>query len=272
MGRALVSRRRRRPAARALDLRDAEATWSALAREALDGDVEATRRLFDALAPVVRRVCHGVLGYRHLDLEDTIQESLVDVLRALPQYRSEGHLVHYVTKIAIRRAILTRREARRARPLQGLGSAQAATRSSRPVGPVAEQARMVSEVIARSARYRAEDADPAGGRGFLVDEVAAITSVPDQHREGRAAAGEERAPPHRRRARSRELMKAGDIPRIDPSRGSGDLAPAERVELETISRHAPPVHLHLTLATRFQRGAGGASARSSHPPGCREAR
>jgi RNA polymerase sigma factor (sigma-70 family) len=167
------------PQARALDLRDTEATWAALAHEALGGDVEATRRLFDAIAPVVRRVCHGVLGHRHLDLEDTVQECLVDVLRALPQYRFEGHLVHYVTKIAIRRAILTRRRGvRRLRSLRVLEVLQGSD-AVEPAGrSAAEQARMVSEVIARVSQVQGEALILRVVLGFSVDEIASITSVP----------------------------------------------------------------------------------------------
>jgi RNA polymerase sigma-70 factor (ECF subfamily) len=163
----------------ALDLRAAESSWAALALEARAGDAEATRALFEAIAPVVRRVCRGVLGNRHIDLEDAVQECLVDVLRALPQYRSEGHLVHYVTKIAIRRAILTRRRgARRLRSLRVLEVLQGSDAVEPSSGSAAEQSRVVSEVIGRVSDVQGETLVLRVLLGFSIEEVAAIMSVP----------------------------------------------------------------------------------------------
>ena len=85
------------------------AQLDALAREALAQDPEAVRRFLLAIAPVIWRACRGVMGARHTDLEDTIQECFVDVTRGLPSYRFEGSLVGFVTKIAVRRALAHRR-------------------------------------------------------------------------------------------------------------------------------------------------------------------
>src|SRR5689334_21498387 len=81
----------------------------ALAREALGRDPEAVRRFLLAIAPLIGRACRGVTGARHTDLEDTIQECFVDVMRGLPSYRFEGSLLGFATKIAIRRALVSRR-------------------------------------------------------------------------------------------------------------------------------------------------------------------
>ena len=82
------------------------------ARAALTGDAAALRDLLRAIAPIVRRVCRGVMGHASPDLEDTIQDCLIDVARALHQFRFEGTVSHYVTKIAMRRAIAARQRAR----------------------------------------------------------------------------------------------------------------------------------------------------------------
>ena len=81
----------------------------ALARQALAHDPEAVRRFLLAIAPAIWRACRGVMGSRHTDLEDTIQECFVDVMRGLPSYRFEGSLLGFVAKIAVRRALLSRR-------------------------------------------------------------------------------------------------------------------------------------------------------------------
>jgi RNA polymerase sigma-70 factor (ECF subfamily) len=82
------------------------------ARAALDGDPTALRSFLAAVAPIVRRVCRGVMGRDNPELEDAIQDCLIDVARALSQFRSEGKASHYVTKIAMRRAIACRQRAR----------------------------------------------------------------------------------------------------------------------------------------------------------------
>jgi RNA polymerase sigma-70 factor (ECF subfamily) len=52
------------------------------------------------------------MGRHHPDLEDAIQDCLVDVVRALPQFRFESDVAHYVTKISLRRSIAARQRAR----------------------------------------------------------------------------------------------------------------------------------------------------------------
>jgi RNA polymerase sigma factor (sigma-70 family) len=83
-----------------------------LVREVLRGNPFATRHLLQAIAPSVRSICRGVMGREHPEVEDAIQDCLVDVVRALPQFRFEADVSHYVTKIAMRRAIAVRQRAR----------------------------------------------------------------------------------------------------------------------------------------------------------------
>jgi RNA polymerase sigma factor (sigma-70 family) len=83
-----------------------------LARGALRGDPLALRQFLKAIAPMVRGVCRGVMGRENPELEDTIQDCLIDVVRALPQFRFEADVSHYITKITMRRAIAARQRAR----------------------------------------------------------------------------------------------------------------------------------------------------------------
>jgi RNA polymerase sigma-70 factor (ECF subfamily) len=83
-----------------------------LAREALRADPFALRQFLKAIAPMVRSVCRGVMGRENPELEDTIQDCLIDVVRALPQFRFEADVSHYVTRITMRRAIAARQRAR----------------------------------------------------------------------------------------------------------------------------------------------------------------
>jgi RNA polymerase sigma factor (sigma-70 family) len=79
-----------------------------LARTALLGDAVAVRQFLGAITPLVCSLCRGVMGRHHPDLEDAIQDCLVDVVRALPQFRFDSDATHYVTKITLRRAIAAR--------------------------------------------------------------------------------------------------------------------------------------------------------------------
>jgi RNA polymerase sigma-70 factor, ECF subfamily len=83
-----------------------------LARSAMQGAPFALRQFLGAIAPLVRSVCRGVMGRENLELEDTIQDCLIDVVRALPQFRFEADVSHYATKITMRRAIASRQRAR----------------------------------------------------------------------------------------------------------------------------------------------------------------
>jgi RNA polymerase sigma-70 factor, ECF subfamily len=83
-----------------------------LARAAQRGDPLSVHEFLGAVTPLVFTVCRSVLGREHPDLEDAIQDSLVDVTRGLPGFRFESEVRHYVTKIALRRAIAARAQAR----------------------------------------------------------------------------------------------------------------------------------------------------------------
>jgi len=83
-----------------------------LARTALLGDPLLVRQFLGAITPLVCTVCRGVLGRQHPDLEDAIQDCLVEVVRALPQFRFECDAKHYVTKVVLRKAISARQRAR----------------------------------------------------------------------------------------------------------------------------------------------------------------
>ena len=76
------------------------AVWDAKA-----GHANGVQRFLVAIAPWVRRTCRGVLGAGHPDLDDTIQECLFAAVRALRNYRFDGDIRHYVTKITLRLAI-----------------------------------------------------------------------------------------------------------------------------------------------------------------------
>jgi RNA polymerase sigma factor (sigma-70 family) len=150
----------------------------ALAREALGRDPEALRRFLRVVAPAIGRACRGVMGTRHTDLEDAIQESFVDVTRGLPYYRFEGNLLGFVTKIAVRRALTSRRRsAARGHHLQLLDD----LRDELPLADATvgelERAEVMRDLIRRVRPIQAETLVMRVVLGFTVDEIALATEV-----------------------------------------------------------------------------------------------
>ena len=146
------------------------------ARAALGGDPAALREFLRAVAPLVRRVCRGVMGRDNPELEDAIQDCLIDVARSLPQFRFEGSAAHYVTKIVLRRAIATRDRAReRAKQHAALDA------SSAPVASVDPTPAAHAELV----RNLLDDLNEAQAKALLmrimlghsIDEIARMTGV-----------------------------------------------------------------------------------------------
>jgi RNA polymerase sigma-70 factor (ECF subfamily) len=150
----------------------------ALARQALGRDPEAVRRFLAAIAPAIGRGCRGVMGARHTDLEDTIQECFVDVMRGLPSYRFEGSLLGFVTKIAVRRALVSRRRSvARVRHLQLLDDLHDELPvADANVGEI-ERAEVMRDLIRRVRPIQAETLVMRVVLGFTVEEIAAATEV-----------------------------------------------------------------------------------------------
>ncbi len=137
-----------------------EGPLTVLARAALSNEPEDVRRFLDAIAPTVRRTCRGVMGPSHPDLEDTIQESLMDLVRALPQFRFEADVSRYAAKIALRVAIAERKKDRaRLEGLRLLHQSHASRPPSLdPAGVVAEVecSWLTSLVVRKLKRSQAE--------------------------------------------------------------------------------------------------------------------
>lgn len=146
------------------------------ARTALRGDPFAVRQFLRAIAPLVRSVCRGVMGRDNPEIEDAIQDCLVDIMRALPQFRFEADVSHYVTKITLRRAIASRERARaRSRLRVAMDShISSVTRFDDAMAARADLVRGLlddlNEEQATALRLRLM-------LGHSVDEIASITGV-----------------------------------------------------------------------------------------------
>jgi len=161
---------------------DGHGPLTALAREALGNDPEKVRKFLDAIAPTVRRTCRGVLGRSHPDLEDAVQESLMDLVRALPQYRFEADVSRYAAKIALRVAIAERRKGRaREQSLHLLEhNHESRIPSLDPSGVVAdvECSWLVSLIVRKLRKSQTEAVLLRFFLGCSVEEIASVTGVP----------------------------------------------------------------------------------------------
>lgn len=151
---------------------------TALALAARTRDPAAMRTFLEAIAPSVRNVCRGVMGASHVDLEDTVQECLIDILRALPKYRVEGVVTHYTNRIALRASIAARQRGRSRE--QRLRALSEQTTSSGFSGSDNSMTNLwlVRDVIDELSSVQAETVLMRMVLGCSVEEIAAATQVP----------------------------------------------------------------------------------------------
>ncbi len=132
-------------------------------------------RLVESLLPVVRRTCGGVLGERHPELEDALQDCLLEILRALPNYRFQGDFLHYANKISLRVSLLCKRRTRERKhrfdPLAVVEEAIAPPPSEHDRG------RQLRRVLRRLPPAQAEALALHFVEGFSVEEAAKLTQV-----------------------------------------------------------------------------------------------
>lgn len=143
------------------------------------GDERATRQLLESIAPWVRRTCTAVMGPGHPDLEDTLQECLCAILKALPSYRSEGNPRHYVAKIAMRIAIANRRSsAARWKRHASFVEAQAVEQPAAGADEWSiKEVELVRRILDHLTDIQGEALFLRIVLGFSVEEIAAMTGV-----------------------------------------------------------------------------------------------
>jgi len=146
------------------------------ARQALDGDRAALRDFLGAVAPIVRRICRGVMSRDNPELEDAIQDCLIDIARSLPQFRFEGNAAHYVTKIALRRAISSRDRAR-ARAKQHAALEASQVPGGNVEGTPGAQVELVRRLLDDLNEAQAQALILRTMLGYSIEEIAETTGV-----------------------------------------------------------------------------------------------
>ena len=100
-------------AVRAVGLPSHEERGNELATLAASGDLAATQEFLAYVWPTMTRVASGVLGARHAELDDAVQQSMIALVRALPAFRGECHPAGYASRITLRVALRVRRNFKR---------------------------------------------------------------------------------------------------------------------------------------------------------------
>jgi RNA polymerase sigma-70 factor (ECF subfamily) len=161
----------------------AQVNLTLLTRAAIAGDAVATRRLLQHISPYVLRVVRAVLGARHGDTEDVVQDVLVSFLRALPAFRGESAVTTFVSSIAFRRALETKRRSRDVtrwlNEFQDLAQASA----SGPSAPSEEalnnlRRELLTQLLTELPKPQAEALVLRVVSGFSIEQIAEATACP----------------------------------------------------------------------------------------------
>lgn len=148
-------------------------------RAAQEGDRDAIRKFLEVVAPSVRRTCRSVLGDTHADVEDSIQESLLAAVKALPKYRFDSDVRRYVTTIALRLAINTRRRgiARLHRHNQMDEHRHEGSPAGIPGDALLDGFGLVRRILDDLSAVQSETMFMRVILGFTIDEIAVIKGV-----------------------------------------------------------------------------------------------
>jgi RNA polymerase sigma-70 factor (ECF subfamily) len=154
-----------------------------LATLAARGDARAIRTFVALIGPHLLRVVRRVLGSRHPDVDDVVQEAVFAVMRALPKFRGECTVLHFVYRLGVLTATgARRRDAAQKRPQ--VRDEQDLDQMAR-VLPTADNA-VIARISAEAVRELLTTLPPAQAEalalqavlGYTLEEIAQTTGVP----------------------------------------------------------------------------------------------
>jgi RNA polymerase sigma-70 factor (ECF subfamily) len=151
-----------------------------VARKARDGDVDAQRRLLEAVAPALLPPLRMILGPRHPEIEDVMQEALVGLLRGLASFRGESSVLHFARRVAIKRAIeVCRRQRTTARKLEHVRQLDVpAPPTPRETIVANRQRQHLRDLLEELPGAQADALAMRAVLGYSLDEIAEATGVP----------------------------------------------------------------------------------------------
>jgi RNA polymerase sigma-70 factor (ECF subfamily) len=153
-----------------------------LARAAASGDVVATRKLLEAVAPKMMRVVQIVMGPGHPDVDDVMQQSLIALVQAMPAFRGECAPSSYASRIAVRTAVAAKKRfrARESKRDHGVDADRLASGRATPSEEVGAQRRkqIVRDLLAEIPDEQADSMALRFVLGWSLEEVARATGAP----------------------------------------------------------------------------------------------
>lgn len=153
-----------------------------LAQLAAQGNTAATGTLLKALAPQMIRTVHALMGSTHADADDVVQQAMIALVQALPQFRGECSPAHYASRIVARMVVATKRRAKHRSDQRDdevdVDAVQSDHRSQGEHVDAERRRAMVRELMTTLPEEQAETFAMRVGLGFSLPEVAAATQVP----------------------------------------------------------------------------------------------
>ena len=148
-----------------------------LTRAVLAGDAIATGTFLANVLPAMLKVVRRVLGNKHPDVEDVLQEAAVGLLRALPGFRQGCTVVHFACRIAVLTSLAARRRKRVEASLHGAEQDavdQAAVYGLGPAQALASSRRraLLRELLDSLSYVQAEALVLHCVLGHTIDEIA----------------------------------------------------------------------------------------------------
>jgi RNA polymerase sigma-70 factor (ECF subfamily) len=154
----------------------------AFADAAARGDLVATRKLLELVAPRMVRVVQMVLGSAHAEVDDVVQQSLIALVQALPSFRRECEPASFGARIAVRTAVAARKRSRVRwnRAAEGVDGDELPSRDASPAA-TAEAVRRKEALRAILDELPDEQAEAMALRymlGWSLEEVADASGAP----------------------------------------------------------------------------------------------
>ncbi|RYZ08348.1 MAG: RNA polymerase sigma factor [Myxococcales bacterium] len=170
------------PAAAPAGLPSNEESARELATRAAAGDLAATQEFLAYVWPTLSRVASGVLGAKHADLDDAVQQSMIALVRALPAFRGECHPAGYASRITLRVALRVRkgskRDANRRETLSQLGPSEEHAPAASEAALGARRRELLRELLEDLPEEQAEALTLRVVMGWSLEEVARASGAP----------------------------------------------------------------------------------------------
>ena len=153
-----------------------------LAARAMHGDETAMRDLLRSIGTSLLAAVRAVVGRNATDVEDIAQEAMVSFVQALPAFRGECTVNHYMSRIAVRSAVAARkrRAARenRADALQEDGTSEPYAASPGDEAWAARRRTALRHLLEELPEIQAETFALRIVLGYSMQEVADATGAP----------------------------------------------------------------------------------------------